>query len=637
MVGKFHVLLVLCLCSVGFISDFPGLPLARAQSNNSLKLRVDVDLATVDVVALDKKGNPVRNLKKEDFQLYEDGKQQEILSIDEVNAESPTSSLGAGPIDEGRSRRGKIVSIIFDDGSIRPQDFKKSRDSARKFVSEHMRPQDFFSVATFSISMKILQNFTSDREEVLKAIGQPSNFGAGSMYFEDFLRSLDAIDRSIAPIKGPKSILIYSQSAYSGMDKVAMNNSALNRVSASLDGTYKRTLSSAQKANVKFYVIDPGGTSVSTPAGLSLKSLALENGGSTIGTDIDVELGRLDQQISNYYILGFQSNNPKRDGAFRKVEVKTELKGVALKPQAGYTDRRPIDVLASSRQEKTLLTALATPSAASQLPVNFRPILFYDSPQIARILIATRIRMEKTAFRKKGNQMGTDLNVMGVAYAEDGSTAARFSETLPINFDQEKEPEYRKANIAYRNYFRLRPGKYRLRLAVLDDSDNLGATEQVLEIPPLPDKGFAGSSIIIAEQTTSLPDFIKNLQAQLLDDSALLLYSGAQIEPSVENRVPVNSNIAVMFRVYNPDKPSDQWNLTGKAILRNDKGKEYVLGPASLKNSMSLLGKSEAVVVCDLRFKDAPPGKYQLTIETGEPDSAERVIIHTDIELTSPN
>ena len=176
-----------------------------------------------------------------------------------------------------------------------------------------------------------------------------------------------------------------------------------------------------------------------------MRSLATESGGFSIidTNNIDDELDQLDQQISNYYILGFQSNNPKHDGAFRKVEVKTDLKGVTLKHRPGYQDRRPIDVLASSKQEQTLLTALASPGAATQLPIAFRPVYFYDSPRIARVLVAARIRMEKMAFKKKGGQIGTDLNIMGVAYAEDGSIAARFSETLPISFDKEKEPEFR--------------------------------------------------------------------------------------------------------------------------------------------------------------------------------------------------
>ena len=282
-------------------------------------------------------------------------------------------------------------------------------------------------------------------------------------------------------------------------------------------------------------------------------------------------------------------------------------------------DRRPIDVLASAKQEKTLFTALASPGTAAQLPIIFRPLYFYDSPRVARVLVASRIRMEKAAFRKKGGQLGTDLNIMGVAYAEDGSIAARFSETLPVNFDKEKEPEFRKRDIVYRNYFKLRPGKYRLKLAVSDESDNLGSMEQLLQVPALPDRGFAGSSIAIAEQTFSLPDLIRNLQTQLLDEDDPLLCPGVQIEPRVENRLRVGTGIPLAFRVYSMPGPHDRWNLTAKVKLLDENGQEYYLRPIPLKAAASPAGKAEALVALTISVSSVPPGKYRLIIETGEP------------------
>jgi len=337
----------------------------------------------------------------------------------------------------------------------------------------------------------------------------------------------------MAQIKGQKSVLIYSQSGFS-----------FGHSTPTLGATYAKTLYTAKKSNVVFYTLSPetlggggggaGGPVMISPSSggpmggrgggmgaisdmgpaVTLRSLATESGGYSIynTNNFDGELDDFDRQISNYYVLGFQSNNPKHDGAFRKLEIKTKVKGVTLKHKPGYQDRRPIDVLASSKQEKTLLTALATPSIATQLPVAFRPAYFFDSPQAVRVFLAAKIKTEKIALRKKGGQIGTDLNIMGVAYAEDGSVAARFSETLPISFEKEKEAEFRKADLPYRNYFKVRPGKYRLKLAASDESNNLGAMEQSLEIPVLPEQGFAVSSLVLADQLSELPDLIKNLQ-----------------------------------------------------------------------------------------------------------------------------
>jgi VWFA-related protein len=635
MAGKSRHRMLLCLCSVGLAFSSQG---TVAQSDNSFKIRAEVELAMVQVAVMDKEGNPVRNLKKEDFELYEDGKKQEILSIDEVNSESGISSLGMNPIAENALHGGKIVLIIFDDSAIQPQYIKASRDSARKFVDEHMRPQDRFAIAAYGMSMRILQNFTGDREKVMRAIEQAEgiNAGGGAMYFENLLRALDGINHTIAMIKGQKSILIFSQSGSPDAIWEELKVRPVFQVPlGSLETTFNRILASTRKSNASFHIIDTAELNTLSLGGLSLGGLAAASGGSVIGTHMDAGLELLDKQISNYYVLSFQSNNPKHDTAFRKLEVRTKLKGVALKHQAGYQDRRPVDILASTREERTLLTAFASPGVTAQLPVVFRAAYFYDPPRAARVLVAARIRMEKATFREKEGQLQTDLSIMGVAYAEDGSIAARFSQTLPVSFDEKRESDIRREGLKLRNYFKLRPGKYRLKLAVSDDSGNIGSMEQFLEVPALPDRELASSSIVIAEQASHLPDLIRNLQSQLLDESDPLLCRGFEIEPSAENKLPTGSVVPLMFRVYNLSGPSDQWDLKAKARLLAENAREYILGPISLKKAVSPLGNGEAVVILGFSFQDAPPGRYRLIIETTEPAASGIATAQTDLEFTA--
>lgn len=77
---------------------------------------------------------------------------------------------------------------------------------------------------------------------------------------------------------------------------------------------------------------------------LDRKGFAIQN-----TNNFDGELNKLERQISNYYTLGFHSDNPKHDGTFRKLKIKTGLKGVALKHKNGYWVRRPDDVSGRSR------------------------------------------------------------------------------------------------------------------------------------------------------------------------------------------------------------------------------------------------------------------------------------------------
>src|SRR5213082_2897768 len=59
---------------------------------NQGRIRVTTELVLVNVVARDKKGNVVRDLKKEDFTLLEDGKKQQISSFDFENVDQPLTA-----------------------------------------------------------------------------------------------------------------------------------------------------------------------------------------------------------------------------------------------------------------------------------------------------------------------------------------------------------------------------------------------------------------------------------------------------------------------------------------------------------------------------------------------------------------
>lgn len=650
-------LLFVCLGLSGSWNDaFGQIPSeeSEARSGGAVHFRVHVNLTTVQVMASDKKGEPVRNLAKDDFQLYEDGERREIVSLDEVDARAANSALGVNLTDESALSRGKTVLIVFDDTAIRSEYLQTAREAAADFVRRNMRSQDVFAVAAFGMAMQILQNFTGEKEAVLKAVESPAgaNAGGGPIYFENLLREFARIIPSLGRIRGQKTVLIYAQAALStgglsqlpqvssmGIDDVIGRRSVAvqtARGSGTLESTYKNLLEAARKANVVFYTVDPGGLDSPDPSiAISLRSLATESGGySILDTNaLDSGLDGLDRQISNYYILGYQSVAKAQDGGYPKISVQTKLKGISLKYGAEVQEPRSARNQDGVKQEKALTDALGSPVELKRLPVRFRPLYFYDSQQMARVLVAARIQLTKASFRKKKGQFGADLNIMGAAYAADGSVAARFSEILPVYFPREKEEEFRSKELAYRNYLRLRPGKYRLKIVVADEGGNLGSKEQTLDIPSWPQHGLAGSSITIAEQVSSLPVLIRDLQSQLLSEDDPLIYAGMQMEPGVNNLVFGGGTVPVVFHVYNLRQASDPWELTAKVRFMDEKGTEYPLDPISLKDKASVLNKTEAVVGLQLPLPQLPGGGYRLIIDVSDGSSAEPARLQTDIEL----
>ena len=764
-----------CLCFLGLIvSPCPrnseSTVLWTGQSDRTIA-RVQVELITTEVIVLDKEGDPVRDLRKENFRLYEDGKQQEIEIFEEVNEELsalPAADLAYG---NGDIPRGKSVLILFDDSTITANRLQSTRDSAERFVKEHMRAQDVFAVASYDMSLNILQSFTDDPDQILEAIRKPAVSGSGrtstlqqSQPFlidsteahpsfdpvmkyqaESFLRALDYLSQSVERIKGRKSILLFSEDVSMSEDSRPL---------------YLKTVNSARKANAVFYTIDAGGLdgeplgylpnslkdrwtqdslktaygkkisrpsifrrlmavldvtdqgtqnlmryaafqqggqsgsgsgsdsgsgdsgsgsgsgssggagstggtgtirgtnpnynpryntpddpwSVGRDAGFArnsmrieedmLRSFAAQTGGFSIYNtgNFDSELDKLNQQLSNYYILGFQSNNPKRDGSVRKLEVKTDLKDVSLRYRKEYVDQRPLDTLVQSKQEKVLLKAMETSSGAAQLPLAFRAAYFYDSPRLARILIASKINLERAKFKKKSGQLSCELDVMGAAYSEDNSVAARFSETIPILMDQGKDQNLPRI-LNYKNYFKLRPGKYRLKIAASDGANNLGSMEQSIDIPALPENEIAASSLVVADRVSRLPALIQTIQTKLLDDSDPLVYGGMQISQNIENRLPINAPLPVLYKLYNLTEGTQDWKGIARARLLDSAGNEVSLPPFSLEKDPLQSGDGEATIGLTLKFRDAMPGKYKLIIETTDLESSRTAIIQTDLEL----
>lgn len=615
------------------------------------------EVSTVEVLAVDDGGTPVRTLAREDFQLFENGKRQELCGVEEVRAEAGATAAGAGLPGDSASSRGKTVMILFDDASIEPRYARSARESAAGFVKEHMRPQDTFAVASFGRSMRILQNFTHDGGAVLRAMDESGSGSAGNGddLFVNLLRSLNEISASMARLRGRKSLFIYTQPRTSSPDTVMGGAIGFGRRMGPLNDpreglsrsatfgsgatnvAYQRALESARMADVVVYTIDPG-TLTGQDAGtaLILRSLAEESGGFAI-KDTDGRESGLDilaRQLSHYYILSYASGNAKPARGLKRIEVRTRRKGVTLKYREVMPDKGPSHTLESDENESNLLDALAMAEQADGLPITFHPLYFYDSAGFARVHILAGISSENIVGKKKGTENGADIHIMGVAWGEDGGTAARFSESLPIRVDGNASG--RKPVFRYRNYFILRPGKYRLKMAVSDQAGNLGTSEQVLEIPDFPENGICGSSLIVAERASRLPDLVHSLQSQLLDEEDPLVYSGIQMEPGVENIVK-NDRIPVVFRLYNLPKLSGSWKLSAHARLMDQNGTEYGSTPVVFKNSHVSQNESVVVIGIPLAFPEAPPGRYRLVLDVVEEVTGRSTVLQTQIKITGPS
>lgn len=153
---------------------------ASSQTDQPRTLKSETNLVLVRVVVRDSQGHPVTGLKKEDFKLFDRGKEQVIAYFDEApGVESATTPQPSShQIDEQQnnpqtatisSGRVRLAAFYFDDLNAPQASLMQARDAAEKFIATSLQPTD--KVAIFS-SEKMLTDFTADPAKIHQAITQ---------------------------------------------------------------------------------------------------------------------------------------------------------------------------------------------------------------------------------------------------------------------------------------------------------------------------------------------------------------------------------------------------------------------------------------------------------------------------------
>lgn len=145
--------------------------------DTTIPLQSRVNVVPLRVVVRDTKGHTIENLRKEDFQVFEDGKLQDIshFSIetpasaaqttmrDDVVATAGTASTARAFVPPSR-----FVALLFDDVHVAMADLVRSRQAATQFVNTALQPTD--RVAVYTISGQSQMDFTADRYSLQKAL-----------------------------------------------------------------------------------------------------------------------------------------------------------------------------------------------------------------------------------------------------------------------------------------------------------------------------------------------------------------------------------------------------------------------------------------------------------------------------------
>ncbi len=146
-------------------------PGPRCRRNSRTVFRSGVELVTIDVVATTRDGNPIHNLKAEDFELYEDDVRQEIRTFEFINFSSPPPVRPLPPgLTTNEIEPGGIFTVVVDEIGIQVDDVQAVRRAAQRFFNETLQPNDHVAVVRSGVNSGFF--LTNDRALALDAIAQ---------------------------------------------------------------------------------------------------------------------------------------------------------------------------------------------------------------------------------------------------------------------------------------------------------------------------------------------------------------------------------------------------------------------------------------------------------------------------------
>jgi VWFA-related protein len=147
-------------------------------------LRLETELVQIDIVVTDKAGKLVRDLRREDFELFEDGKKQAITHFAIGTSAQPAKWLTVEkkkPSDNPVSvvtpvevSAGRYIVIAVDDFHLAPENLMIAKRTLQRFINNQMVAGDQVAIATTSGNIGMFQQFTSERDVLERAINRLS-------------------------------------------------------------------------------------------------------------------------------------------------------------------------------------------------------------------------------------------------------------------------------------------------------------------------------------------------------------------------------------------------------------------------------------------------------------------------------
>ncbi len=652
-----------------------------AQDQPPPNFKANTNLVIINVAVKDKSGKAIEDLKKDQFTLLEDGKPQQIavFELERLNGETlpsleapapalktrepaeakPTSPGKAAPApalkpEQLKDRR--LIAMFFDLSSMQPAEQIRARDAAIKFIDTQMTASDTVSIMTLTNELRVVQDFTNDRETLVTAIqalrvgdsselaalaatGADSTDTSGEFTADDTEFNIFNTDRKLSALEDAAHKL----AAYPEKKALVYFSSGVGKTGVDNQSQLRATVNSAVRANVAFYPIDARGLVAMAPAGDATQAspkgtgvftgstyasnrtsfhdtqdtiytLAADTGGKALLDSNDLTLGikAVQTDFNSYYVLGYYSANPAADGKYRHVTVKIASlpESAKLDYRKGYYAAKVWGKMNSSDKERQLEDALTLDDPFTELPLALEVDYFQTGRDKYFVPITVRIAGSALGLSPKST---TDLDFIGQIRDPHGKMLGGIRDEIKLKLTEENAAQLAQRHVEYDTGVTLPPGDYNLRfLARENQNGKMGTFEMKFNVPDLSKESSSVrmSSVVWSNQREPLSASIGNAggsNKKLLNEHPLV-ENGQKLVPDITRVFRKNQKLYVYFEVYDPGTVASP-SVSAELMMFRGKSKSFESAPVRVTKPKS--GRPNTLAFeFEMPLANIPPGQY---------------------------
>ena len=680
MTSRVATLLVVCLGAHALLAQAPQQP----------TFRVQVEAIEIDASVTDARGNAVTDLSIDDFDILENGQPQTITSFGLVNIprtrpERPLFAANAiePDVQSNNQGEGRLYVIALD--QVTGAQILRTRRFVRRFLEQYFSPNDLGAVvylgrADHSKSQGLTNNprllmdavnafsggFAQEAAPTPSAAmpafqgggGAPTSGSASieaaerNFTLREAMSSFRQIVEYMATVHGRrKALMLFSQGYASDIFRVVDYRGGVMSLP---EEDLHRAITVATRNNVVIYPIDPRGlteegglaeseTGPSTDpdarieaaiarldARQSLTTLAMATGGFALSSSNSFEnaFDRIVQENSTYYVLGFTSTNDRRDGRYRKLDVRVKRPGLTVRGRAGYmaplrSERPPDPPKLSGNVSTVVAEALRSTVAVNGLPLRVFAAPFKGTSRDATMVLAVEVDASTLGLVEKN---GTHVGTLEVSYFSTDMKNKFFpgqTQTARLTLRPDTYAQVMKTGIRTMIETTLPPGRYQMRIAAGNRESKAGSVVYDVDVPDFTKDPLIMSGVAIGSTAT----------AQIMTVNAKTPFASALPGNITSTRVfDAGDRLGIYTEVYEALKDATPHTVALTAQLRAEGG-TVVRSVSDERSSSELKGTRGGYgFSAQLPLDDVAPGLYVIHVEA-RVNAGNRPTVSKDIQI----